>query len=116
MSERRRYKRITVTGEIAGNVIYKTDITVINISLGGICFLTEKRLNPGSKCYIELRKDELCNFRLIGNVVRATLKKTQKIGEDFKPLYEIAVEFTSLSKEQEEELKKLISQYSQWND
>ncbi len=116
MTERRRFKRITVTGELGGNVIYKADILVLNISLGGICFLTEKRLNPGSKCYIELRRDELCSFKLTGTVVRATLKKTQKVGEDFKPLYEIAVEFTSLTKEQQEELNKLISQFSQWND
>jgi len=116
LTERRRFKRVTVTGELAGNVIYKADIVVQNISLGGICFLTEKRLNPGSKCYIELRKDDRCGFKLTGTVVRATLKKTQKVDDDFKPLYEIAVEFSPLNKSQQEELQRLISQFSQWND
>ncbi len=116
MSEKRRYQRISITGELAGNVIYKADIHVLNISLGGICFLTEKRLNPGSNCLLELRDADCACFKINGRVVRANLKHTNKIGDDIRPVYEIAVEFVNLTGPQKVELEKLINRFSECTD
>ncbi len=116
MSEKRRYQRISITGELAGNVIYRADIYVLNISLGGICFLTEKRLNPGTNCLLELRDEDCACFKINGRVVRANLKRTNKIGDDIRPVYEVAVEFIELTDSQKAELDKLINRFSECRD
>ncbi len=116
MSEKRRYPRFCITGELEGNLIYRADIHVLNISLGGICFLTEKRLNPGCNCLLELRDTGGAGFKVRGRVVRSNLKRTNKVGEDLRPVYEIAVEFTGLTETLRSELEGLISRFSECKD
>ncbi|RMG71732.1 MAG: PilZ domain-containing protein [Nitrospirae bacterium] len=111
MNEKRRFKRVKITGELEGNIIYRADITIRDISLGGACFYTEKRLNPGSNCLMELREKGI-SMKVRARVVRANLSHTNRCGDDIKPVYEIAVEFENLSGQQQELLQKLIETFS----
>ncbi len=129
--EKRRFERFTVQGEVEGNIVYTAEICLLDISLGGIRFLTTKRLNPEGSCRINLRhreKEVTLRGKIIWSIFKGTKKidseflqsrlryivpgilKKKKIDIDFLPVYEVAVEFSPFSKETKASLSELIDQ------
>jgi hypothetical protein len=107
MVERRRYKRFTVNGEINGKVCLISEIDVRDISLSGIRFLTNKFISPGIKCNLNIQfKDRQIELR--GTVVRASLSGTKKEGDDFIPIFEVAVHFDSLDESTKKKLSEIL--------
>jgi|Deesub1362B_J571_1020462.scaffolds.fasta_scaffold00223_4 hypothetical protein len=107
MIERRRYKRFTVNGKINGKVCLISDIDIQDISLSGIRFLTNKFISPGMKCNLTLHHKD-CQIDLKGTVVRASLSGTKKEGDDFIPIFEVAVHFDPLDETTQKRLSEVL--------
>ncbi len=93
--EKRRFQRFNVNGRLRGEVVLSSDVELQDISLGGVKFMTTKRMNPNSKCTFTL------NFKgkriaINATVVRSMLKGTKKVDNDYLPIYEVALEFTNI--------------------
>lgn len=106
--EKRKFERITVNGRVSGNIVYATDIQIVDLSPGGVLLLGSKKLDPRSECTIHLNYKNK-NIVLDGIVVRAHLKETIRINSDIVPVYEIAVEFNELDNKTIESIKNIMS-------
>lgn len=92
-SEKRRYKRYIVDG-IHGNVLYLSDLNVLNISIEGAAIETTKRLDVNREYTFRITyKDTILNLR--GRVVWAVLSYREKKGvEEIIPVYRAGIMFT----------------------
>ncbi len=92
---------------MAGNIVLKADIEVIDMCLDGVRFLITKRLNTNSRCLVSLNVDKT-RVSLEGIVVRSSLKEGRQLDRDFQPVYEVAVRFNPLSEKRKTSLQKII--------
>jgi hypothetical protein len=92
-SEKRRYKRYIVDG-IHGNVLYLSDLNVLNISIEGAAIETTKRLDVNREYTFRITyKDTVLNLR--GRVVWAVLSCREKKGvKEIIPVYRAGIMFT----------------------
>jgi c-di-GMP-binding flagellar brake protein YcgR len=92
-------------------MIFATDVTILDISLGGISLKADKRLNLGSEYIIKIRaRDEMINLR--GEVIWALLSEHRGTPNgDVIPIYKAGLKFTHLSNEKSSEIVKLIENY-----
>lgn len=76
MEERRLHKRFSVEG-IHGNILFVSEINIIDISVGGIAIETSRRLKIANEYTFRL-EDAGKKLSLKGNVVWAVLKECKK--------------------------------------
>jgi hypothetical protein len=92
-SEKRRHKRYVVDG-IQGNVLYLSNLDILNISIEGAAIETTKRLDVNREYTFKITyKDTILNLR--GRVVWALLSyREKKDSEEIIPVYRAGVMFT----------------------
>lgn len=106
--ERRRFKRIKknfiLTYFISDRPHERHEITQLkDISLGGMCFITSKKLAPGCQVSVELRTPYLTEFtHIVGTVLESHEKATNLI-------YNTRIQFDVLNPEGEVLISKLMS-------
>jgi|SRR6185503_592252 len=108
--EKRRYKRVKknfiLTYFELDNPKRKHDISQLkNISLGGMCFITTKQFDTGTRMGIELKTPYLSGTTYLeGRVLQSHSKVSNMI-------YETRLQFDSLEKDAEFLLKELIEYF-----
>jgi c-di-GMP-binding flagellar brake protein YcgR len=93
--EKRRHKRYIVDG-VQGNILYPSDLEILNISLDGAAIETRKWLDLNREYTLKIKyKDTILNLR--GRVVWAILTSKGKRGsEEMIPVYRAGVKFTDI--------------------
>ena len=112
MEDKRRYKRYTLdVTDVRSDMIFATDVMILDISLGGISLKADKRLNMGVEYIIKIRaRDEMINLR--GEVVWALLSDHRETPNGHGiPIYKAGLKFTHLSDEKLSEIVKFIENY-----
>lgn len=107
--ENRRFKRFNVDG-IHGNMIFSSDINIVNISIDGAAIQTTKRLNLDREYNLKIKyRDTLLNLR--GIVVWSVLSHTEtKKGGEVVPVYKAGLRFTNVLNDQSQGLLRFIDE------
>ncbi len=105
--EKRKSKRVSVSGNVSGRMILVSDLDIQDLSLTGIRFRCHGRVIPGSKISLVVVKADL-RAKLPGKIVRSTLKNVSSASSGDSMGYEVAVAFNTLSPEEKNSLEKLI--------
>jgi hypothetical protein len=105
--EKRKSKRVSVSGEVSGRVVLAADLDVLDLSLSGVRFTCCERIVPGSRIKLVIRKGGL-QANLEGAVVRSTLKGGGSAEGEGAPLYEVGVSFGGISEKDMLDLEELI--------
>jgi hypothetical protein len=108
-NENRRNKRFVVEG-IQGNVLYTSDLEILNISLDGAAIETTKRLELNREYTFKIKyRDSTLNLR--GRVVWAILiSKEKKNSRALIPLYRAGIRFTDILTEKANMLMNFIEE------
>jgi hypothetical protein len=105
--DQRRHKRYSVDG-IRGNVLYTSDIDVLNISSDGAAVETARRLELNREYTFKVRYKDT-SLDLKGRVVWAVLiSKEKKDTRAFVPVYRAGIKFADVSGERVNLLQKFI--------
>lgn len=103
MDEQRHHKRFSVEG-IHGNMLFVSDIHILNVSLGGAAIETSRRLRMGAEYTLTLN-DKGRSVSLKGIVVWSVLKEGKKAAHgEVIPIYRAGIEFRTTVSEKLEEL------------
>jgi len=110
MRERRGFVRLDINVKVRWERVRqkgeeKSEFTK-NISGGGICLITEEKLNEGERLYLEI---ELPSGKLIyarGKVV--WVNEYEIIGVEIKKKYDVGIEFIEIKEEDRQEIGKYI--------
>lgn len=107
----RLYKRFKTGDKCSAKLLLSDDVTIKDISLGGVLLETTKRLDIDSSYRIQIgyKNDE--TIMPIGLVVRASLKGTKKKKFSTLPLYQTALRFIELNDTEKRFIDKLISEF-----
>jgi hypothetical protein len=91
--EKRKHKRFLVTG-VHGNVLYPSDLDVLNISIDGAAIETSKRLELNREYTLRIKyKGTILNLK--GRVVWSILGyKENKDSKEIIPVYRAGIRFT----------------------
>ncbi|NWF76944.1 MAG: PilZ domain-containing protein [Nitrospirae bacterium] len=108
-TEGRRQQRYDVEG-VTGNILYTSDLEVINISIDGAAIETTKRLDLNREYTFKVQlKDKNLNLR--GRVVWAVLISKEKKGsKTLIPVYRAGIKFTDTLSEKANQLIKFIEE------
>ncbi|MFH1459241.1 MAG: PilZ domain-containing protein [Candidatus Omnitrophota bacterium] len=107
--EQRKFVRIdanfVVSYYIYPKHIKETDMTLTrNLSLGGICFTTDKHFPPGIILQITLRLPKISHLvKILGEVVYVKQEKNKKI------LFDIGIKFVQIKEEDIVTLEEIIN-------
>ena len=109
MEDRRRHKRFRVDiMDIHGKILFASNITILNISIGGILLKADRRLNIG-RDYILKLESKGHYLTLKGKIVRSTLSDSQRDSHgDIVPIYTSGLQFIDLSTEKVNEIATFI--------
>lgn len=108
-SESRRYKRFKVdVMEMNGTMMFANEVEILDISIGGISFKADRRLNIGVEYALKIR-DKSSVIPLRGSVIWSRLSGTKRSPEGGIPLYTAGMKFTDLSAETVGELARFIA-------
>jgi len=109
MDDNRRHRRYAVEG-VYGNVLYTSDIEVLNISVDGAAIETKRRLELNREYNFRIRhKEDFLNLR--GRIVWAVLLSRVKEGSDaIVPVYRAGVKFTDTLSEKADALLSFIEE------
>jgi hypothetical protein len=105
--EKRKSKRISVSGDVSGRMVLVSDLDIQDLSVTGIRFRCHGRVIPESKINLVVVKDGV-QVKLPGKIVRSTLKNLPSAAPGESMGYEVAVAFGTLSPEEKSSLEKLI--------
>jgi len=107
--DKRRHKRYAVEG-ISGNVLYTSELEVLNISLEGTAIETSRRLELNREYTFKIRhRGAFMNFK--GLVVWATLvSKVNRTTGITSPLYRVGIRFTETLSEKTQKLYEFIEE------
>jgi hypothetical protein len=108
-NEDRKFKRYTVDS-IHGNLLYSSDVNIVNISIDGAAIETSKRLNIDREYTLKIKYGNKF-LSIKGIVVWSNLSRTttNKDGE-VVPVYKAGVRFTNVLTEKSYELMKFIEE------
>lgn len=108
-TEGRRHKRVSVDG-ISGNILYTSDLEVLNISIDGAAIETTKRLDLNREYTFKIKyHDKFLNLR--GRVMWAVLISKEKKETNVSiPVYRAGVKFTDTLSEKANLLLKFIEE------
>jgi hypothetical protein len=111
-SENRRHPRYIVE-DIQGNVLYTSDIEVLNISVDGAAIETARRLEVNREYSFRINYKDI-SLSLKGSVVWALLTSRSKKDAQFSvPVYRAGIRFTDVLSEKAEALLKFIEENSE---
>lgn len=105
----RIYDRYKPKGECRAKLIHADEVTIKNISLGGLLIETTRRLNLNQGYKIQMlshKGNSVITPRCV--VTRAFLRRL----ENDLPVYEIALKFINLTNDEEAFLKNIFSNIS----
>ena len=109
---RRRHKRYKVEGAaVYGEMLFKKEVTVLNMSVSGIALLTDRQLKIGIEYVLNLQDEErIITVKAV--VVRSTLSqsKTDSTGNVI-PLYFVGMQFTNLSEQKTRDIMNFIENH-----
>jgi hypothetical protein len=109
MDEKRRYHRFTVEG-IAGNLMFATDVDILNISVNGVALKANRRLEIDREYTLKLQfRDKVISLN--GVVAWSVLSE---LGRGFHearvPVYKAGMRFTNVMSEKMAKLLEFIEQ------
>jgi hypothetical protein len=109
MQERRRYKRFTIDiMEISGMMVLATYIKILDISIGGVSFKADRRLNIGREYTLKIEGRGKA-LTVKGAIVRATLTESMKDSRgNIVPIYSAGMKFTEVAEQKVEEIAAFI--------
>jgi PilZ domain len=108
-SENRRHPRYIVE-DIQGNVLYTSDIEVLNISINGAAIETARRLEVNREYAFKITYKDV-SLSLKGRVVWALLtSRSKKDAQSPVPVYRAGIKFTDVLSEKAEALLKFIEE------
>ena len=105
--ERRRHKRYTVDG-VHGNVLYPSDLEILNMSIDGAAIETAKRLDINREYTFKIKhKGSVVSFR--GRVIWSLLtNKELRDQNKIVPVYRAGIRFTDTLNEKGTQLMNFI--------
>ena len=107
--EGRRYPRYIVE-DISGNVLYTSDIEVLNISVDGAAIETARRLEVNREYTFRINYKDI-SLSLKGSVVWALLTSRVKKDTQYSvPVYRAGIKFSDVLSEKTEALLKFIEE------
>jgi c-di-GMP-binding flagellar brake protein YcgR len=114
MQPTRRYKRYKVdVMQLNGSMILAKFVKIINISMGGMCLETEKRLMVGSQYTIKL-DSEGRSLKARGIIVWSSLTDSLKDSKgNIIPIYRAGMKFTDVSDEKANEIVDFMEMHRQ---
>jgi hypothetical protein len=112
MENTRRYKRFRLDFlEVNGQLTFATDVTLLDISMGGISLKADRRLNIGGRYVIKL-EDKKKLIALKGEIAWSALSGNKMTPDgEIIPLYTAGMKFIDLSKEKAEELLDFVEHH-----
>ncbi|HMK49115.1 MAG TPA: PilZ domain-containing protein [Thermodesulfovibrionales bacterium] len=109
MKENRRHKRFSLDiMEISGKMVFATYVKILDISLGGVSFKADRRLNMGSEYALKMvsRGRELT---VKGVIVRSSLTESIKDARgNVVPIYSAGMKFSDTSEKKLKEIEAFI--------
>lgn len=112
MEERRTHKRYTVDNlNVRGNIIFVSDIEIVNISLNGIAIRCDRRIEPNREYTLNLSYEGR-EIPIKGRVVWSMItgSRLNPMGE-LAPIYTAGVEFVDVLSERMAELIQFIESH-----
>jgi hypothetical protein len=109
MEEKRRFKRFSVDiMDINGKMVLSTYVEILDISIGGVSFKANRRLNMGGEYSLKM-KSKGGELTVKGIIVRSALSESIR---DFRgnivPVYSAGMQFTDTSEEMIKEIEAFI--------
>ncbi len=103
----RRFDRFKPGTECRAKLIHADEVTIKNISVGGILVETTKRLNVNNHYRIQIISSDTEVITPSVTVVRAFLRGTTEVEFNTVPLYEVALKFIKLKDNEKDFIKRL---------
>jgi len=109
MDEKRRYKRFSVDiMEINGKMVLASYVKILDISIGGVSFKANRRLNMGSEYSLKM-ENKRRELTVKGIIVRSTLSESIEDSRgNIVPVYSVGMQFTDTSEEKIKEIEAFI--------
>jgi len=107
-SDNRKNKRYVVEG-LQGNLIYTSDLEILNISIDGAAIETTKRLELNRDYTFKIQYNNTM-LTLRGQVVWAVLVSKKRGMESFKPIYRAGIQFIDTLNEKAKILQRFIEE------
>lgn len=102
MQPKRKYERFSVDFmDVHGKVLFKSDVKIVNISVGGVSFRSDKRLTIGGT-YILKVESKGKSLHLRGTIIWMNLRKNKNLP------YTVGMKFSPLSVTRGKEIKQFI--------
>jgi hypothetical protein len=108
----RQYERFDVgITEISGDIMFANEVTILNISLGGISLRADRRLNVGKEYTVKMKVND--NFISVkGKVVWSLLSESRNDSNgDFVPIYTVGIQFVDGSGKKIEEIIEFVKKH-----
>jgi Tfp pilus assembly protein PilZ len=104
----RRHKRFQLgSQELSGQMTFASEVSILDIGLGGLALRADKRLNIGGRYLLKLE----VNKKLLSvncEVAWARMTGTKKAAKDVVPIYTAGMKFVGLSPENLSELRSFV--------
>jgi LEA14-like dessication related protein len=109
MDDRRRHKRFKVDIlDVHGQILFASDVKILNISVGGALLKADRRLNIG-RSYVLKMESKNHYLTVKGTVVRSTLSDSLRDSQgDIVPIYTAGIKFTDVSTNRIKEIAQFI--------
>ena len=109
MTESRRYNRFPVDIlEISGKMVLATYVKVFDISVGGVAFKADRRLNMGSEYTLKMESQGK-ELLVKGVIVRSSLSESLKDSRgNIVPIYSAGMKFSDTSEQKLKEIEAFI--------
>jgi hypothetical protein len=107
-SDNRKNKRYVVEG-LQGNLMYTSDLEILNISIDGAAIETTKRLELNREYSFKIQYNNTL-LTLRGQVVWAVLLSKKRGRESFRPIYRAGIQFIDTLNEKARILHRFIEE------
>lgn len=106
--QKRRHKRYQVEG-VHGNMLFASEVNILNLSLGGAAIEADKRLNIGREYTLKLdHKGKIISIR--GLVVWSVISRNRATPEgEFVPIYQAGIQFLDVLNEKSRDLLDFLN-------
>lgn len=116
MEEGRRHKRFEIDEAVHGNMLFASEVRIIDISLGGLCIEVNRRLNIGREYTVKV-EDNGKAIILKGTVMWSVISDMKKSSdEEITPMYKAGIEFRNSLTEKQKELLAFIDSHKKNKD
>jgi c-di-GMP-binding flagellar brake protein YcgR len=111
MENKRRYERFSTEFiDLHGKILFSTDIRILNMSVGGISFTTDKLLTKGGVYVLRLERKK-SKIYLEGTILWSKPNEDSRKDGNFKA-YTLGMKFLHLSDTQRREIEQFIQDNS----